>query len=67
MAWKLKALPLPPTFIMTAEATLKTRQDLISAFDGFRSELDDYNDRRDRLIKVILTQICTLRLICIWL
>jgi hypothetical protein len=34
-------------------AKITTREDLLSTFEVFRSELDDYNDRRERLIKVM--------------
>jgi len=32
--------------------TLTTREDIIGTFDAFRQELDDHNDRRERLVKV---------------
>ncbi|KAI0336092.1 Translin [Cubamyces sp. BRFM 1775] len=31
--------------------TLKSRESVLSAFESFRQELDDHNDRRERLIK----------------
>ena len=32
---------------------ITSRQVLLQVFDGFRSELDDHNDRREKLIKVL--------------
>lgn len=29
-----------------------TRENILSAFSSFRAEIDDYNDRRERLIKI---------------
>ncbi|PSR73169.1 hypothetical protein PHLCEN_2v10981 [Hermanssonia centrifuga] len=36
--------------------TLASRQAILSVFEAFRDELDDGNDRRERLIKVRLWQ-----------
>ncbi|CAL1696415.1 unnamed protein product [Somion occarium] len=36
---------------MSKQTTLNTRSAIIQVFDGFRNELDDHNDRRERLIK----------------
>ncbi|KAH9947694.1 Translin [Amylocystis lapponica] len=34
-----------------ATTSLATRDDIVGVFDAFRDELDDHNDRRERLIK----------------
>ena len=36
----------------TAAIDLHDREGLVAVFEGFRDELDDHNDRRERLIKV---------------
>jgi hypothetical protein len=37
-----------------APSLIRTKQAIIQVFDDFRRELDDHNDRRERLIKVTL-------------
>ncbi|KAI8995377.1 hypothetical protein BD414DRAFT_479356 [Trametes punicea] len=37
---------------MTSSAALASRDSILSAYERFRDELDDHNDRRERLIKV---------------
>ena len=37
---------------MEAPITIHSRDGLLTVFDQFRDELDDHNDRRERLIKV---------------
>lgn len=39
---------------MTPPRVLDSRDAILSAFDQFREDLDDHNDRRERLIKVCL-------------
>ena len=36
----------------TTSTNLASRGAVLSVFEGFRDELDDHNDRRERLIKV---------------
>lgn len=38
--------------MLSSSKVLASKQDLLEVFDGFRSELDEHNDRRERLIKV---------------
>lgn len=38
--------------IIDTDATASTSQGFVDRFDAFRADLDDYNDRRERLIKV---------------
>lgn len=37
---------------MSQQATLAGRSAIVEVFDSFRDELDEHNDRRERLIKV---------------
>ncbi len=38
--------------IIAIDAAASTSQGFVDRFDTFRADLDDYNDRRERLIKV---------------
>ena len=38
--------------VSETSATLASRETILCAFEAFRDELDDHNDRRERLIKV---------------
>jgi hypothetical protein len=33
---------------------LESREEIVAAFDGFRNEMDEMNDRRERIIKVLI-------------
>ena len=37
---------------MASPPILDSKDAILSVFDGFREDLDDHNDRRERLIKV---------------
>lgn len=38
--------------MLSPSKVITSKQDLVSVFDVFRSDLDEHNDRRERLIKV---------------
>ena len=42
--------------------TIGTREEVVKTFEAFRVELDGHHDRRERLIKVILTLVCLERI-----
>ena len=41
---------------MASPPILDSKDAILSVFDGFREDLDDHNDRRERLIKVGLSR-----------
>lgn len=41
----------PPTATMNTK-TIASRDAILQAFDAYRTELDEQNDRRERIIKV---------------
>ncbi len=43
---------------MTSSSTLDSRDSILGVFDQFREDLDDHNDRRERLIKVRTLELC---------
>jgi hypothetical protein len=45
--------PAATRILLMSAKVIASRQELLQVFDGFRSELDEHNDRREKLIKVL--------------
>lgn len=41
-----------PTLMSPSPHTLSSKEEILTLFSHFRDELDEHNDRRERLIKV---------------
>lgn len=61
--WRPKPRPPPslapppplPTMSDTLHTDLHSRDQILNVFEAFRDEIDDHNDRRERLIKASST------------